>query len=310
MVRQRYINPFTDFGFKRLFGKEANKDILLDFLNELLREEEGEIKEINFKKNENIGSLDLDRRAIFDIYCENEKGEKFIVEMQKARQNYFKDRSVFYSTFPIRDQAEKGDWNYKLKSVYTIGILDFIFEEDKKDKDKFFYRVKLADIDTNKVFYKKLSFYYLEMPKFNKTLEECVTHFDKWLYVLKNISKLDRIPTKLQEKVFTKIFGEAEIANYNREELIEYEEDLKVYRDMKGVLETAREEGIKKGRKEGFEKGIEKGIEQGIEKERHLQEDKRKKEKIKTAKNLLSMGLTPEQISKATGLSVDEITKL
>ena len=156
----------------------------------------------------------------------------------------------------IQHQAEKGDWNYELKAVYTIGILDFIFEDDKDEKEKFFYRVKLSDIDTHKVFYDKLSFYYLEMPKFNKTIEECKTHFDKWMFVLKNIPKLDEIPGKLQEKVFKKIFGEAEIANYNQKELLEYEDDLKVYRDMKGVLETAKSEGIA----EGFEQGIEQGI--------------------------------------------------
>ena len=129
----QFINHFTDFGFKKLFGEEANKDILMDFLNELLREEQGEIKSITFLKNEHIGSLDSDRRAIFDIYCENERGDKFIVEMQKAKQDYFKDRSVFYATFPIREQAERGDWDYKLKAVYTIGILDFVFDNDKKE---------------------------------------------------------------------------------------------------------------------------------------------------------------------------------
>ena len=82
----KFINPFTDFGFKKLFGEEANKDILMDFLNELLREEEGELKSISFLKNERLGSLDADRKAIFDIYCESSRGEKFIVEMQKAKQ--------------------------------------------------------------------------------------------------------------------------------------------------------------------------------------------------------------------------------
>ncbi|NCD43114.1 MAG: Rpn family recombination-promoting nuclease/putative transposase, partial [Bacteroidia bacterium] len=145
----KYINPFTDFGFKKLFGEDANKDILMDFLNELLREEEGEITELRFLRNENLGAMQADRKAIFDIYCESARGEKFIVEMQKAKQDFFKDWAVFYSTFPIRDQAERGDWNYKLNAVYTIGILDFVFQDDKADSDKFIYRVKLSDIETN-----------------------------------------------------------------------------------------------------------------------------------------------------------------
>ncbi|NCD43150.1 MAG: hypothetical protein EOL88_14665, partial [Bacteroidia bacterium] len=85
----KYINPFTDFGFKKLFGEEANKDILMDFLNELLREEEGEITELRFLRNENLGAMQADRKAIFDIYCESARGEKFIVEMQKAKQDFF-----------------------------------------------------------------------------------------------------------------------------------------------------------------------------------------------------------------------------
>src|SRR6056297_2723318 len=113
--KEKYINPFTDYGFKRLFGEEPNKDLLRDFLNELLREEQGEIVELTYLKDEQLGNTQLDRKAIFDLYCENERGEKFIVELQKAKQNFFKDRSVFYSTFPIQHQAKQGDWNYELK---------------------------------------------------------------------------------------------------------------------------------------------------------------------------------------------------
>ncbi len=148
-IAEKYISPFTDYGFKRLFGEEANKDLLLDFLNEVLREEAGEIKHIQYVKSEQLGRTTEDRMAIFDIFCENEEGEKFIVEMQKTRQRYFKDRSVYYATFPIQQQAQKNEWNYGLKSVYTIAILDFVFEEDRHDLDKYRYDIKLTDIDTH-----------------------------------------------------------------------------------------------------------------------------------------------------------------
>ena len=246
----KYINPFTDFGFKKIFGEEANKDILLDFLNELLRDEQGKIKSINFKKNEQIGNVALDRKAIFDIYCENERGEKFIVEMQKAKHNFFKDRSVFYSTFPIREQALRGDWNYELNAVYTIAILDFVFDEDREHLDKFLYKVKLSDIHTNKVFYDKLTFIYIEMPKFRKSLAECQTHFERWLYVLRNLEKFDRYPVELQEKIFEKLFGVAEVANLSPDQLDEYDESLKVYRDLKGCLDTAFDDGFQEATKE------------------------------------------------------------
>jgi predicted transposase/invertase (TIGR01784 family) len=136
-IKDKYISPFTDFGFKKLFGTEPNKDILMDFLNELLKKETGKIVDLTYLSPEQLGRSIDTRKAIFDIYCENKKGEKFIVELQKAKQNYFKDRSVYYSTFPIQQQAKKGDWNFRLNAVYTVGILDFVFAEDKHDEEVF-----------------------------------------------------------------------------------------------------------------------------------------------------------------------------
>ena len=174
----RYINPLTDFGFKRLFGTEPNKNLLIDFLNAILPSQH-RVKDLTYRSTENLGNTPLDRKAVFDLYCQSEKGEKFIVEMQKATHNYFKDRSIYYASFPIQDQAPKGDWNYKLAPVYTIGILDFVFDEDKND-DAFLHIVELKDQDC-KVFYEKLKFIYLELPKFKKTIDQLNDHFDKWL---------------------------------------------------------------------------------------------------------------------------------
>ncbi len=258
--RERYLNPFTDFGFKKLFGEEPNKDLLLDFLNELLREQEGKIKSLTYLKNEHLGSGDADRRAIFDLYCENERGEKFIVELQKSKQNFFKNRTLYYSTFPIREQAKQADWNYELKSVYTIAILDFIFGEDKADKEKYRYDVKLTDIETCKVFYDKLTFIYLEMPKFQKDLDALENRFEKWLYVLKNLNRLERIPEKLRERIFERLFEVAEIAKFNQQELLSYEDSLKYYRDLKNSLDTAREEGKIEGKIEVVKKGKAAGL--------------------------------------------------
>jgi predicted transposase/invertase (TIGR01784 family) len=121
MTIERYINPFTDFGFKKLFGEEMNKDLLIDFLNAVLKDEK--VKDLQYMRSERLGDTIIDRKMVYDLFCENERGEKFIVEMQKAKQNFFKDRSVFYSTFPIQQQAQRGDWNFELKAIFTIGIL-------------------------------------------------------------------------------------------------------------------------------------------------------------------------------------------
>ena len=278
MSAEKYINPFTDFGFKKLFGTEVNKDLLMDFLNELINSQ-GKIKEVKYLNPEQLGRNEDDRRAVFDIYCETETGETFIVEMQKAKLNFFKDRSVYYASFPIRDQGLKGDWDYHLKSVYTVGILNFVFNESRDDKDYYHTEVKLMDTRKKTVFYDKLTFIYLEMPKFNKSIEQLETRFEKWMYVLKNLPKLQERPPQLQERIFEKFFSVAEIAKMNKQEIAEYEDSLKKYRDLYSALTTAEKEGEIKG-------------------------------KIEIAQRLLNKGMSIEEISDLTGLSEEQIKEL
>lgn len=226
----------------------------------MLKEEQGQITDLTYLKNEHLGTGETDRKAIFDLYCENNKGEKFIVEIQKTKQKFFKDRTLYYSTFPIRERASGAGWIYELKAVYTIAILDFIFDEDKNEPDKYRYDIKLTDIVTKKIFYDKLTFIYLEMPKFKKTIDELENRFDKWLYVIRNLSRLDRVPDKLRESIFEKLFEVAEIAKFTPEQVRSYENSLKYYRDIKASLDTKYEEGIIKGKIEVATKLLKKGI--------------------------------------------------
>lgn len=287
-MADKYVNPFTDFGFKKLFGEEANKDLLMDFLNQLLAGEET-ITQLTFLKTERLGLAEADRKAIFDLYCQNEKGEKFIVELQKAKQLYFKDRSLYYATFAIQEQAQAGEWDFNLKTVYMISIMDFSFDET--EADRFLHDVRLIETHTLRVFNEKLRFLYLEMPKFNKTEEELQSHFDKWLYVLKNLGRLDRVPLKLKERIFERVFTVAELANYNRDEQRAYQDSLKYYRDLKNALDTQFLEGIQEGREKGREEG-------------------RYQEKLTIARQLRQMGLPVEQIIALTQLSEEEIAAL
>ncbi|MDT3738312.1 MAG: Rpn family recombination-promoting nuclease/putative transposase [Candidatus Kapabacteria bacterium] len=286
MLMEKYVNPFTDFGFKKLFGTEVNKDILIDFLNELLKGKE-KIKTLSYKSTEFMGITDLDRKAVFDLYCENDSGEKFIVELQKAKQKFFKDRALFYSTFPIQEQARRGSWDFELKCVYTVAILDFIFDDDIDYKDKVVFEVKLSELEHKKVFYDKLTFIYLAMPNFRKQEHELVTKFDKWLYAIKNLPDLEDRPKALQERIFKKFFDSAEIAKFSREENQSYEYSLKVYRDLNNVIDTANEEG--------FNKGMEKGIELN---------------KIEIVKKMKKLGLSNEIIAETTGLDLESIRKI
>jgi len=304
-LTDRYINPLTDFGFKRLFGTEINKAILIDFLNVILPPQH-QVKDLNYRNTENLGNTPVDRKAIFDLYCEAESGEKFIVEMQKAKHDYFKDRSVYYATFPIQEQAKKGQWNYELKAVYTIGILDFVFK-DHKDDPSLLHIVELKDQECH-VFYDKLKFIYIELPKFTKTIDELDNHFEQWLFVLKHLPDLEYQPSSLQDNIFKQLFETAQITNLSQEDRQAYENSLKYYRDMVGVVETAHKEGIKKGLQQGIEQGIQQGIEQGIE--QGIQqgiEQGRRREKLSIAQAMKAAGNSDELIMQVTGLSVEDL---
>lgn len=277
-LRERYINPYTEFGFKKLFGTEINKDLLMSFLNSFLDTKEA-ITSVKYLNSERLGDGVGDRRSVFDVYCETEKGEKFIVEMQKAGQRYFKDRSVYYSTTPIREQAQQGEWNFRLENVYTVGVLDFVFPNNEYPADEYYHVVKLMDVADKHVFYDKLTFVYLEMPKFNKTEDELETMFDKWMYALRNLSRLLDRPKALQDRIFEKFFNQAEIAQYNEEERREYETSVKNYRDYINTMDYAHDNGWKEAN-------------------------------VENARKMKADGMPTELIAKYTSLSIDEIATL
>jgi predicted transposase/invertase (TIGR01784 family) len=268
----KYINPYTDFGFKKLFGEEANKDLLIDFLNQLLPAHH-EIADLNFRNVENLADLSAERKAIFDIHCKAVSGERFIVEMQKAKVKYFKDRSLFYVTFPIRDQAQKGEWNFKLEPIYFVAILDFEYDE-AEERRKFRRDVALKDQDGD-LFFDKLHFKFLQMPLFNKKEHELETKFDKWCYFLKNLESFDHIPNILNEPIFQKAFGTAELAGLSAEQRDKYEQSLIQYRDLKSALETAVEE-----------------------------------REVEIAKTMLHDNEPTEKVAKYTGLAAEYVEKL
>ncbi|MEA5459379.1 Rpn family recombination-promoting nuclease/putative transposase [Arcicella sp. LKC2W] len=277
----KYINPYTDFGFKKLFGEEANKDLLIDFLNQLLPDYH-QIATLTFRNNENLSEFAFERSAIFDIHCEAQSGERFIVEMQKAKINFFKDRSLFYTTFPIRDQAKKGnEWDFRLTPIYMIAILDFLYDEEA-EKQKFLRSVALKDQD-GELFYDKLHFKFIQMPLFNKAENELVTHFDKWIYFLKNLASSNDIPDILREPIFEKAFHEAEIAAMTSGEYDNYQKSLMKYIEIREVVNTAVNSAVKNAEKDNAKK---------------------------IAKDLKRLGVTKNIIVESTGLSEKEIDDL
>ena len=296
----RYINPYTDFGFKKLFGTEMNKDLLISFLNALFNGKKQEITDVQYLNAEHLGEGYGDRRAVFDVYCMTSDGSRFIVEMQKAEQEYFKDRSIYYSTFAIREQAVKGKlWNYHLDDVYTVGVLNFVFPNGEYPSDSFCHEIKLTDVEDNHVFYDKLTFLYLEMPKFTKTEDELETMFDKWMFVLHNLGRLLDRPKALQDRVFQKLFEQAEIARYSESERWQYFESQKEYWDNYSIMTTALNKGRAEGKAEGLAEGRAEGRAEG-----HAEE------KLENARNLKANGVPVELIAKSLGLAEEEVGKL
>ena len=295
----RYIDPLTDWGFKRLFGSEVNKEILLGFLQDLFPEKE--IRDIRYLNNENQGQTAGDRKAVFDVSCRTEKGEEFIVEMQKAPQEHFRDRALYYSTFPLQRQAQKGDWNFRLTPVYMVGILNFGLQHNvreemrEKAEEMLLFRYELLETTLGERMTDNLGFVFLEVGRFDKPEDRLESMMDKWMYTLKNMSRLLERPAELQERIFRKLFEAARIAAFTREELDEYTNDMMTENDQKNAIDYARKMGREEGRAEGMEKGIAKG---------------RAEEKLSVARKMLAAGLDVKSIADMTGLAEQEIRGL
>jgi predicted transposase/invertase (TIGR01784 family) len=283
-VTGKYIDPLVDFAFKKIFGSEPNKDLLIAFLNEVFRGRKY-IVDLVYNKNEHHGDLKDEGAAIFDLLCTGANGDQFIIEVQRGRQGNFKERALFYTSRLISDQAPKGkrsDWAYNLTEVYLVALLEDFTLEINPAKN-YLHDICLCNRDTGEIFYNKLGYTYVELRKFVKTDTELDSDLDRWLYVLKNMSQMDKIPAYLRKPVFEKLFNIAEYSNLTKEEKIMYDSSLKYKWDNKNVLDYAV--------KEGFEKG---------EYQRSLE----------IARELKKEGLAIEFIAKTTKLSIEEIEKL
>ena len=279
----KFINPFTDFGFKHIFGREMDKDILIEFLNDLL-EGEHTIKDLRIMNNERLPETEQGRKVIFDIHCETDKGERIIIEMQNREQPHFKDRALYYLSHSVVEQGIKGTWDYELAAVYGVFFLNFTLDEENRpnnnrNEGKFRRDIVLADRENGQVFNPKFRQIYIELPRFNKEEEECETDFERWIYLLKHMDTLERMPFKARKAVFDKLLEVADVANLSKEERIQYDEALKRYRDYKNTIDYAEEKGILKG-------------------------------KESTARNMKAEGIAPLIIQKCTGLSLEDIEKL
>jgi predicted transposase/invertase (TIGR01784 family) len=287
-MSSRYINPYTDFGFKKLFGEEANKNLLINFLNSVLPDNR-EIADLTFRPAEHLPDNIIDRKAIFDITCTGLNGESFTVEMQQAKQWYFKDRALFYLSYPIQRQAQKGDWDFNLNPVFLVAILDFEYDQHHERRE--LQRTVTLKDQNGDLFLDKLQMIFLQMPLFDETRLNPQSQKDKWLYFLKNLESFDEIPAILREPVFEQAFKTAEWVNYPPEQQEIYRKSQRAYWDNVNTLKTAIEESEEKGRAEGRAEG-------------------RNEEKHEIACEMKKDGVNPQTIAKYTGLSPEEIDEL
>ena len=289
----RFIDPRVDWAFKRIFGSEDTKECLITFLNGLF-EDELVIKDVTFAKTEKLGLRPDDRGVVFDVYCITNEGKHVIVEMQKKEQEYFADRALYYTARAIVQQGVRGIWDYHLAPVYTVCFMDFV--SDSPVLKKFRTDLVLTDLQTRQRVSDRMRIVYLQLPLFDKHTEaECMDIFDCWIYIVKNMNMFEQMPFSEKYPVFRKLAEIGDLRKLSREELELYDEDIKNMRDIYATRKFDEKRGMEKGMAKGMEKGMAKGM---------------AKEKIATARRLLSMGLSDEQVSTATELPLEEIQKL
>lgn len=280
----RFINPYSDYGFKLLFGREVSKVLLIDFLNDLLVGERA-IVDLTFLNNEQLPAYQEGRGIIYDVYCTTDTGEKIIVEMQNRSQVNFKNRALFYLSKAIVNQGETGaDWRFDVKAVYGVFFMNFLLDGEKQ---KLRTDVILADRETGELFSDKLRQIFLALPLFDKEEDECETDFERWIYVLKNMETLDRMPFKARKAVFEKLEDIADVGALSKQERAVYDSSLKVYRDYLVTMDAAKLEGRAEGLAEG---------------------EMKKQQEI--ARNMKSLGIPSDVIMQATGLTLEEVGQL
>jgi len=287
-----FINPFTDWAFKRIFGQEINKEMLIDFLNDLL-EGERNIDDIQYINTEMPPIEEQERGVRFDIQCRTPTGDIFIIEMQLAKQRTFVDRAIYYTSRAIVAQGEIGKmFRYRLVPVYGVFFMNFtLYDLPPKVKADCFF----AESETKQKVSDKVRMIFIQLPLFDKKIYECETGFEKWIYVLKNMEILSKLPFMEQKHIFQKLGELCSYASLSPEEQKAYDVSLKNYIDQQVVKETAHEDGYNEGRAEGEAIGLQKGEAIGYR---------------NSAKVLKSMGMAPDLITKVTGLSEEEIGKL
>jgi len=295
---RRYIDPTTDYGFKRIFGEDANnKELLMSLINGLFRGRKT-VKSIEYAPSEHVGEAEDIGTVIFDLACTDQDGNTFVVEVQRTSQMNLKKRMLAYAGRLISGQIPKGErslWNYDLKGTYVIVIMDG-FQMPGGSNGNVVHDICLCDRDTKEIFYEDFGLIFVELDNFIKTEEEVAksSKLDKLLHILKNMPKMKEQPPYLQEPIFERLFDTAEYAKMNKEEREMYKASLKQKWDEQSRWETAMSMGIKQGRQE----------------ERAKAESEFRSEKLRSAFVLKKTGVSLDVIADSLGINIKDIEDL
>lgn len=289
----RFADPRTDFAFKKIFGSEEAKEVLISFLNAVLGLDEAHaIVEVTLLDPYEAPKTMYLRNSFLDVKCRDVRGVSYIVEMQVSYVAGFEKRVIYNASKTYSNQLLKGDAYPKLNQVISINILDFILFDDF---GHYLSCHQTREKITGNCYLNEIRHYFIELPKFNMTENEIETYIEKWVYFLKCAGDLDVIPKKLDEPTFHKAFELANRANMTTKELDAYEASLTVMRDERGRIEGAYELGVKAGEKKGEKEGEKKGERN---KAREIARSMRKKE------------MASDLIAEFTGLPIKEIETL
>jgi len=280
----QFIDPRVDFAFKKIFGNENAKDILIDFLNSILGlEGVYRIKEVVILDPYQAPKIKYTKKSYVDVRCTDERNIQYIVEMQVEYVKGMEKRIIYNASKRYSNQIEKGEDYPKLNQVISINILDF----DMFEFPHYLSIHTTNEIITGNCYLDEIKYYFIELNKFIKKIEELTTNLEKWVYFIKEASNLNTIPKELENNVFKHAFEIARVSNMSKEEWEAYDIESMLIQDERGMIEAA----LEKGEKLGIEKGEKLGIE-------------------KTAKNMKDKGLDINLICELTGLSIEDINKL
>lgn len=295
----KFVDPKNDIAFKKIFGNENKKEILISFLNNILNfaGTSKEIIDITIKNPYQVPKLEGLKETILDIMAMDKRNIHYIIEMQVLHTPALDKRILYYISKAYYQQLEKAEDYPKLNQVIFLGFLDFIFFKQNPD---YATRHLILDEKTNENHFKDFELNFVELPKFKKNLQELADVKDKWIYFVKNASDLAIIPKEMEEpKEIRAAFEAANRLSWTKDELDVYDYIGMNIQDERGRIEYALEEGIEKGKIIGIEEGKIKGIEEG-----------ERLKALKVANELLNSGVSIEIIAKSTGLTKEEIREL